>query len=110
MKLGGTYNSRSEKVRDSVIGFAGWFVVAGVGTLIGRQFLVAQIVTGDADFTGLLLTPLNMIILILLAVKRRWMALGWLVGYAVNLVVALVINQLGGAPCGYPFFLPPEGL
>ena len=110
MKLGGTYNSRSEKVRDFVIGFASWFAVAGVGALIGRQAFVAENSWGDTDMTGLLLTPLNVVVVILLAFRRRWMALGWLAAYAVNLVVGLAISQMeGGAPCGYPFFLPPQG-
>ena len=108
MESGGTYHSRWEKVRYFIIGFAGWFAVAGVGALVGRQVMVVENSWGDTNLTGLILTPLNLIVpILLLALKRRWIANGWVVAWAVNLIVGLAISQIdGGAPCGFPFFLP----
>jgi len=105
MKLRATYGSRFEKVRDFLIGFAGWFVVGGVIVLAVRGFSWSEF--EGVDQTGLCLTPLNVIALITLAFTRRWMALGWLAAYALNLVVTLIMSQYAvGAACGFPFFTP----
>lgn len=91
--------TRGQKVRDLLIGFVGWLVVSsflasGSGEMEG------------APLAGLCLTPLGIVALIGLALRWRWMALGWLIAYALNLIVALATNQMsGGAACGVPFFM-----
>jgi zinc-ribbon domain len=92
--------SRGKKVRDLLVGFVAWFAVSSlVAWLAG---------TGNPEFSsgGLCLTPLNIVALICLAFRWRWLALGWLVAYALNLIAALAISQMGsGAACGLPFFM-----
>lgn len=88
-----------QKVRDLLIGFVVWWAVSSL--LIG----IAPQIEGTTS-AGLCLTPLGIAALIFLAFRWRWLALGWLIAYALNLIVGLVVNQsVGGTACGLPFFL-----
>lgn len=94
---GRTYETRSEKRRDLLIGFFGWFLING---LIWVPFIRMP------DFL-IVSFPLNVIALIILAFLRRWISLGMLAAFALNLAIELILGLgWGGACFGVPFFAP----
>jgi hypothetical protein len=100
---GKQYGTSNEKVIDSVIGFVGWYTVNGafwLTTLKGQP-----INEGYNLFANLLMLPVNLLVLIVLAFLRRWMAFGILVAVAANLLIALVLRMTTNATCTIPFFI-----
>ena len=91
-----TYTTRREKMIDLAIGFVGWYVSSSVLWLMTSPVSPLQIL-------ALLCLPLHMVVLIVLGIKRRWMALGVLAAFAVNLAIATLLGMLFPAWCGVPF-------
>lgn len=113
-----TYVDRSEKVRDFLWGFFGWFILNTVfnGLLFGLSFvlpLIGTSTTTDIELyqtiqTGLgwvllacngLVLLLNVGLLIYYALTRYWIALGALASFATLLVLALCVAVFAGAAC-----------
>ncbi len=94
--------SRNEKIRDFSIGFIGWWVV---NVLIwALMSLIGPDSQGIIFMTiNLFVFPINVLVLIFLAFRRRWAALGILATYAVNFVIALIIGLDVNAFCWVPF-------
>lgn len=107
--MGGEYKSRGAKVRDLIIGFAGWFVInGGIWLFVALDSPIESRLAyaGEGgEILNLCLLPVNALVLILLAFLRRWIALGMLTALALNLIVALVLGFTTHATCGIPFFI-----
>ena len=94
--------SPQEKRIELLIGFIGWFVINGVlwaiaaGTPVGLAYLPPN----------LILFPANVLVLIILARTRRWVALGVLIALAVNLLITLIMGVVIAGFCFVPFFTP----
>jgi len=90
------YATRSEKVLDFVLGFAGWFLVNGL--LYGCSLYILQAMPFNsydsplALLLGLLPLLLNIAALIFFAFTRRWIALGILAAFALVLVGVLLLG------------------
>ena len=90
-------------------GLLGWYLVNG---LIWLMMLRSPFYPGWLDtygFPNLILLPLNLIILVVLAIikRTRMIAFGILAALALNIVISLVIGLQGNAWCFVPFFIPP---
>ncbi len=97
--------SPAEKRRDFFIGFVGWWVVNGalwLGLTGGEGLGLG----GFGILLNLLLFPANLLMLIVLAFIRRWIALGGLAAIAVNLLIALIMGVTLAGFCFIPFFTP----
>ena len=88
--------SRREKLSDFAIGFVGWYVSSSLLWLMTSPVSPLQLL-------ALLCLPLHIVVLIVLGIKRRWMALGVLAAFAVNLAIATFMGMLFPAWCGAPF-------
>ena len=89
--------SHSEKLSDFATGFIGWY---------GISILLWAFLPGSSSLLqllALLCLPLHIVVLIVLGIKRRWMALGVLAAFAVNLAIATFMGMLFPAWCGAPF-------
>lgn len=87
-----------------VYGFVGWYVVNGLFWLaMGNP----SFNTNYNFFTGLFTLPVNLIVLIVLAVMQRTrkIALGMLAAIAVNLVLSLALGVFINGVCFAPFYL-----
>jgi hypothetical protein len=103
----------SKRRRWLLAGFIGWYIVNGLFWLIYKQIPLldprgSTFVAIDYLNMGILTTIINVIALIVLALIRRtrWIALGVLGAWAVNLAVSLVLGLLFNALCLTPFFTP----
>ena len=111
------YTPRRGKLMDFALGFIGWFVVNGIlAIVLGWLIFSTNLFYGpEAPPTsqnlpsGLIVMPVitlvNIVVLLVLAFKRRMMALGILTAYAVNFAVTLVIGVGLASLCGGPFYL-----
>ena len=94
--------SPQEKRIELLIGFIGWFVINGVlwviasGTPVGIAY----------GIPNLILFPANVLVLIILARTRRWVALGVLIALAVNLLITLIMGVAFEGLCFIPFLTP----
>ena len=100
-KGGHVYKSRREKWIDFALGFVGWYVSSSVLWLMTSPVSPLQLL-------ALLCLPLHIVVLIVLGIKRRWMALGVLATFAVNLAIATFMGMLFPAWCGAPFTVWPQ--
>lgn len=93
-------------------GFLGWYIVNGLFWLIYMQLAVKNpnAIYGLSPYLdiAMLATVVNVILLIVLALIRRtrWIALGVLGAWAVNLAISLVLGLSFNALCLTPFFTP----
>ncbi|MBI3241873.1 MAG: HEAT repeat domain-containing protein [Chloroflexi bacterium] len=94
-----------QKYIDLAIGFFVWYVVntfvwflllEGGGLSDGQGLAIAL---------NLFILPANLIVLIILAFVRRWVALGILVALAANFVIAAILGLITQAQCGIPFLV-----
>jgi hypothetical protein len=91
--------SRRAKIVQFTGGFVGWYLV--------NFGIYAVTSAGGKGFTAaIVIFPANIIVLIILAYKRRWVALGMLSAIALNLLVALILGIGVAAWCFIPFFTP----
>jgi hypothetical protein len=108
--IGKVYATRNTKILDFLIGFIAWFAVNGALWFLlahGQSIvssLIGTIITGPI-VANLFILPANLLILIVLAFLRRWMAFGILVAVAINLAIALVLGMGTNATCAIPFFI-----
>jgi hypothetical protein len=108
--------SRNEKIRDFAIGFIGWWLVNGIVWAkiwadSGESNGIG-INTGNPErFLGPLIVnmvalPLNVLVFIVLASLRRWVAMGVLATYVVNFAVAVILGAIANGICWIPFTTP----
>lgn len=91
---------------DFVAGFGGWYLLNGlVWLLIGYNYGWLE---GTYGVPNLLLFPLNVILLIVFLIFRRWIGLGILGALALNLLIALVMSIVVNGVCAVPFWVPPD--
>lgn len=99
------YVSEREQYIDFAIGFGGWYLLNGLAWLaIGYDYGWLE---GDYGVANLFLFPLNMILLIILVILRRWIGLGILGALALNLLIAMVMNIVVNGTCAVPFWVSP---
>jgi hypothetical protein len=92
--------SRNEKIRDVLIGFLGsWAINAAIWALIGRDF------EGMFIVFNIFILPGNVLLLIVMAFVRRWVALGLLAAYAANFLFALIMGLFYNGLCWIPFYI-----
>ena len=91
--------SRRSKIVQFTIGFVGWYLI---------NFSIYAVTSSGGQGIGsvYIVFPANVIVLIVLAFKRRWVALGMLSAIALNLVVALIMGIQVAGFCFIPFFTP----
>jgi len=101
---GKVYVSKQEQNIHFLIGFAGWYLLNGLAWLL---------IGYDDGWQGtgygignLLLFPLNVILLIVFLILRRWIGLGILGALVVNLFIALVMSIVINGACAVPFWIP----
>ena len=82
--------SRNEKIRDFLIGFFGWWIVNVLLWVISPVDPSGQL---PGEIFNFIVLPINIIVLIFLAFRRRWVALGVLATYAVNFIIALLLSS-----------------
>ena len=85
--------SPDEKRRDFLIGFFGWWTI---------NVVLWELLRGDI-FANLFVFPVNVLVLIILAFRRGWMALGILSAFGVNFVIASILGLSFNAICWIPF-------
>lgn len=78
------------------VGFLGWFAANGYFYSSGA---------GDYGILGLVVIPLNIVVLIIVAFKNRPLAFGLLSAFAINLVVTTMQGAFYKAICFAPFFM-----
>ena len=105
--------TRKEKIRDFLIGFAGWWIITGLvwlGVTRGTFSVPSRIwseLLALFELVFLLLFFLTQLIaLIILAFRRGWIALGMLSAIALNLTITLLVGMTQNAFCFAPFFVP----
>jgi hypothetical protein len=100
---GKVYNTQQEKQIDFAIGSIGWFVIMSVIWLL---IILSQ---GTGEFVVLCTMPIlllaNIVLLIVLAFTRRWMALGMLSMLTANLLVGLLFRPGSSSLCAVPFII-----
>jgi hypothetical protein len=100
--------TRNEKIRDFLIGFAGWFVVNGPLWILWAPDLTPRPPYNIPRAIDMVCTLLffNIATLIFLAFARRWIALGVLTALAANFILTLVFGTSANNWCGTtPFFI-----
>lgn len=91
----------AQKWRQFWIGFGAWWLI---NSLIWFPLSGADNL-GYGIFFSLLVLPLNLIVLLVLAFIRRWMALGVLTTYGVNLLVSVLYRPFDmNGICWVPFY------
>jgi hypothetical protein len=93
----------NQQTLDVLVGFAGWFIINGLVWLAIAGN--GSILKGSAIYANFLLLPINLIVLIVIAVKRRMIAFGMLLALALNLAVSLLMSLSFNAWCFIPFFI-----
>jgi hypothetical protein len=96
--------TRNEKIRDFLIGFVSWYVVNGV------IWMLISYTSSNAPLVGIWILniwvlPVNLLVLIILAFVRRWVAWGIVASYAVNFLIAMIFGLILQAACWIPFFI-----
>lgn len=84
---------------DLIAGFVGWYLFNGLAWLLNSN---------DDNGLACFLFPLNMIVLIVFLMRRRWIGLGILGALALNLLIALVLNTMVNGTCAVPFWVSFE--
>jgi len=86
----------SKILRDSLIGFSGWFVLTIVVIIMGE--VVLTVIAAPLGEQAICLLPvfcamplLHLSGVVFLAITRRWIALGALVAIIANLIVRLLV-------------------
>jgi hypothetical protein len=100
------YVSQQQQYIDFVIGFAVWYLLNGLAWLLigyNRGWLEG----GSYGAGNLLLFPINVILLIVFLIFRRWIGLGILGALALNLFIALAMNIAVNGACAVPFWVTP---
>jgi hypothetical protein len=100
------YVTEREQYVDFAIGFAGWYLLNALAWLLIRYDY-----GWIRDYYGmpnLFLFPLNMILLIVFLIRRRWIGLGILGALALNLLIALAMSIAVNGACAVPFWVPPD--
>jgi hypothetical protein len=92
----------SRKIVDLAIGFAGWWLINGAVWL-----WVPKDPQGYYLILLMYVLPINFIVMALLLLLRRWVGLGVLLTYVVNLVIGLIFSSLSGPGtiCWVPCFI-----
>ena len=95
---------RDEKNRDFLVGFAGWFVVNGLVFFAINSMEPPRNCTFDCGLGPVFLAtfvvyPVNIIALIVLLFKRRWVAWGMLTAFAVNAAILIVSGMFFAVIC-----------
>lgn len=93
-----------KKLIGFAAGFGGWFVIGSV------VWTVLSLFAAQGEGASLLITifvmpilfGVNLTVLIVLAFKRRWIALGMLSALALNLVVSILIQAIFMGTCAVP--------
>jgi len=95
------YATRNEKILDFVIGFVGWCLINGLMYACSLVIVSNLDTQQDTLSIVLLVIPLiiNIVALILLAMTRRWIALGALAAFGLLLLGTLLIGLLVYAIC-----------
>ncbi|MGE5251505.1 MAG: hypothetical protein ACM3QS_14985 [Bacteroidota bacterium] len=99
--------TQQDKLRRFLIGLLGWWLVNIPLWLLLQPVMVSQ----GATFVYCTLPFLfgaNIFLLIIMAFRNRWVALGLLAAFAVNLLVSLVLGLGTNAMCWIPFTTPAE--
>ena len=95
------YTTRNEKILDFVLGFVGWYLINGL--MYGGSLAILSNANTQTNVLALVLLSLpliiNIVVLILFGITRRWIALGALAAFALLLVGALVVGLLVYAIC-----------
>jgi hypothetical protein len=106
--------TRRQKLWRFLIGFLGWFLVNTLVWVAAGALALQNDCFGFYDcshllfyFALLIVGPGNVVILILMAIKNRWVALGILGAISVNFVTGLI---LGGRSLGVYGALIPATL
>lgn len=104
---GKVYVSQQEQYIDFLMGFGGWYLLNGLAwLLIGFDHGWLE---GDSyGVPNLFLFPLNVILLIIFLIFRRWIGLGILSALALNLLIALAMNIATNGTCAVPFWVSPS--
>jgi len=100
------YVSKQEQYVDFAIGFGGWYLLNGLAWLV-----IGYDTRWIRDYYGmqnLLCFPLNLLLLIVFLMRRRWIGHGILGALALNLFIALVMSVVVNGLCAVPFWVPPE--
>lgn len=86
-------------------GFLGWFLINGVIWLV---YYWSEGVRTYGSIINLILLPANIIALVVLGIIRRtrYIALGIMTAWTVNLVMSLALSLLYNGVCLVPFFFP----
>jgi hypothetical protein len=108
--------TRQEKIRYFLIGFLGWWLI---NILLWRLLVpvplsqlqgyrAGQGISENLICTVPIIFGMNVFLLIRMAFANRWIALGLLAAFAVNLVISLLLGLAGNAACWVPFTTPTE--
>jgi hypothetical protein len=100
------YVSRQEQYIDFAIGFGGWYLLNGLAWLLIGYDRYGWL-GSDYGIPNLFLFPLNVILLIVFLIFRRWIGLGTLGALAINLLIALVMSIVVNGVCAVPFWVSP---
>lgn len=104
--------TRQEKIRYFLIGFLGWWLV----NILLWRILVPVPLSHLRGYQGSeslicaapIIFGMNVFLLIRMAFANRWIALGLLAAFAVNLVISLLLGLAANAACWVPFTTPTE--
>jgi len=99
--------SRNKKIRNLLIGFAGWYIANGLFWYSQFGGSTNTNTNGEYIIANLILFPINLLVLIILsAIKStRWVGLGILVALALNLLLALIVGTSINGWCFIPFYV-----
>ncbi|MGE5251503.1 MAG: hypothetical protein ACM3QS_14975 [Bacteroidota bacterium] len=86
--------TREQKLKRFLIGFLGWWIV---------NYPVWALFGGGYGMIGLITFPANIIVLIILAFRQRWVALGMLAAIAANLLISIMLGVTYMGLCFIPF-------
>jgi hypothetical protein len=89
----------SNRILEFIIGFVSWYIVNGL-----IYFFLSDN-PYSIMFCGLGIIPLNLLAMIILGIKRRFVGLGLLVAFAVNLLITTLMGVFSQGVCFAPFFI-----
>lgn len=99
-----TQLSTNTKRIQFTIGLIGWFLVNGlIWLFLGTWGLLGEF----AGLENLLIFPANILCLIILSAIRRtrWIGLGILAAWVINLIVATIFGMFWYGACLLPFYV-----
>ena len=96
--------TRNDKLLDFAIGFVGWWIV-NMGAWLWLTHGTLRDAGPDAGICNGILLPANVVALFILAVTRRYIALGVLATYAVNFLIAVIVGVSLNGTCWIPFLI-----